>query len=354
MASGPRLITGVETSVAAFIGHIHAASPRLIRSWQEFTDAGDFSSLSVAPYLADAVRGWFGNGGGYCWIAGTGQGGPLAGYQAALVALDSAVTTVVTPDLWETQEDGAVIAKTVARHCADRNRMALLHTAKDADPAEVPALLGLDGEEAQFTTVYYPWLNVSGIDGGEAKTVPPSGHVAGIWAQTDKKRGVHKAPANEAVRAATARHRDLTDPVQAPLNEAGVNCLRPFPDRGLLVWGAPTLAPTREWKYLNVRRLANYLQASIAQGTDWAVVEPNNDDLREAVHASVTAFLWNQWQQGALRGGTPDEAFHVICDETNTPSDSTAEGTLVIDVGFAAIRPKEFTQLKITQQLADQ
>ncbi|MCZ1000805.1 phage tail sheath subtilisin-like domain-containing protein [Streptomyces mirabilis] len=353
--SGVRLISGTAPSIAAFIGHIDAAAPRKIWSWKEFDEgAGGSGSGAVSPYLADAVCGWFENGGGPCWIAGTGQGGPLAGYQAALAALDSTLTIVVTPDLWEAQDDGAVIAKTVARHCADaRNRMALLHTAQEAEPTEVPALLGLDEEEAQFTTVYYPWLNVHGVDGGGEMAVPPSGHVAGVWARTDTGRGVHKAPANTAVLQATGLQRNLTDDEQADLNSVGVNCLRSFPGQGLLVWGARTLAVGGDWTYLHIRRLANYLQSSIADSLRWVVFEPNDDNLRAAVHASVTTFLTRQWQAGALQGKSAAEAFYVVCDETNNTSDDIAAGVFVVDVGFAAIRPAEFIFMRITQQLAE-
>ncbi|MGW7461877.1 phage tail sheath subtilisin-like domain-containing protein [Streptomyces sp. NPDC054797] len=223
-------ITGAATSVAAFIGRIGVESPRKVRSWSEFGKAVEGSaSAATLSYLGDAVYGWFENGGGPCWIAGVGEGGSVSEYEAALAGLDAEVTIVVTPDLWESQGEGAVIAKAVARHCVDaRNRMALLHTAQDAEPAKVPALLGLDDEEAQFTTVYYPWLKVADGNGGE-KAAPPTGHVAGIWARTDAERGVHKAPANAGVRGVSGLQRTLTDAEQAEINEAGVNCLRAFP-----------------------------------------------------------------------------------------------------------------------------
>ncbi|MEV7003895.1 phage tail sheath subtilisin-like domain-containing protein [Streptomyces sp. NPDC093982] len=346
-----RVITDAATSIAAFIGHFDVASPRRVRSWSEFGNGVKGArSTAVSPYLADAMRGWFENGGGPCWIAGAGEGGPLAGYEAALAALDVEVTIVVTPDLWESQDDGAVIAKAVARHCVDaRNRMALLHTKKDAEPAKVPALLGLDGEEAQFTTVYYPWLTVNDGNGGE-KAVPPSGHVAGVWARVDGERGVHKTPANTAVRGAAGLQHSLTDSEHGELNDAGVNALRVFPGQGVLVWGARTLASDTEWKYLSVRRLANYLYASIVDGTSWASFESNGDELQAAVRAQVATFLTAQWRRGALQGARPAEAFFVICDDSNNPSDSA--GALSIDVGFAAVRPAEFVQLRITQVMA--
>ncbi|MEU0149918.1 phage tail sheath C-terminal domain-containing protein [Streptomyces sp. NPDC006288] len=355
---GTRLIVGAATSIAAFVAHIDAVAPRRLRTWRDFGEGeGASGSGAVSPFLAAAVYGWFENGGGECWIAGAGQGGPLAGYQAALEELNSMVTIVVTPDLWEGEDDGAVVAKAVARHCADTRRMALLHTLKEAEPAEVPGLLGLDEEEAQFTTVYYPWLNVRGVDEGEwvERAVPPAGHIAGIWARIDAERGVHRAPANTAVHGARSLQRNLTDGEQAQISEARVNCLRSFLSEGLLVWGARTLASEEEdWTYLNVRRLANYLYASIADGTRWSAFESNGEKLQATVRADVTAFLTAQWRTGALVGKTPQESFYVVCDETNNPGDGTAAGTLVIDVGFAAVRPAEFIRIQITQQVTEQ
>ncbi|MFJ6722427.1 phage tail sheath family protein [Streptomyces sp. NPDC091259] len=313
----------------------------------------DPGSTAVSPFLAYAVYGWFANGGGDCWVAGAGEGGPHTGYEAALAALPAATprwTIVVVPDLWETQDDGAAIAKMVARHCADaRNRMALLHTAQDAEPGKVPALLDLDPEEAQFTTVYHPWLHVSAGGGAKDKVVPPSGHVAGTWARTDNEQGVHMAPTDVGIREANGLERTLTDAEQGELNDAGVNCLRAFPGQGLLVCGARTLATDPEWRNLHVRRLANHLWTSIAQGTGWAVFEQNDERLHATVRASVTSFLADQWRCGALKGETADQAFHVTCDAGNNPGQGTDSGQIVIDVGFAAARPAEFTTIRITR-----
>ncbi|MGW7461878.1 phage tail sheath C-terminal domain-containing protein [Streptomyces sp. NPDC054797] len=105
--------------------------------------------------------------------------------------------------------------------------------------------------------------------------------------------------------------------------------------------------------YLNVQRLVNYVRASIVGGTSWAAFEPNSDNLHTTVRASVTSFLTNQWRIGALQGVRPQEAFYVVCDETNN-GDGTAAGMLVIDLGFAPVRPAEFITIRITQQTADQ
>ncbi|MFF9458693.1 phage tail sheath family protein [Streptomyces flaveolus] len=232
--------------------------------------------------------------------------------------------------------------------------MALLHTKQDAsasDAVKVPAMFGLDEDEAAFTTVYYPWLRVPGIGGAE-RVVAPSGHVAGVWARTDAERGVHKAPANQAVRGAIELTVTLTDGEQAPLNKAGVNCLRVFPGQGLLVWGARTLSPDGEWRYVNVRRLVNFLTDSIRKGTSWARFEANDERLQTSLRGIVTSFLKEQWRRGALLGRTPDEAFYVICDQSNNPPQSVTSGKITLTFGVAPVRPAEFVTATIEHDTA--
>ena len=109
--------------------------------------------------------------------------------------------------------------------------------------------------------------------------VPPSGHMAGVWARTDDTRGVHKAPANEVVLGVNGLAFQVTHDEQGGLNQIGINCIRAFPGRGIRVWGARTLSSDPEWRYLNVRRLFNYVSESIIEGTQWAVFEPNDQRL---------------------------------------------------------------------------
>ncbi len=181
------------------------------------------------------------------------------------------------------------------------------------------------------------------------RTVPPCGHIAGVWARTDAERGVFKAPANQNLRAALRLATVLTDDEHGKLNEKGVNCLRAFPDRGLLVWGARTRSTTRDWRYLNVRRLVSYLADSVRRSTAWAVSEPNDERLRATLRHSVSSFLTDQWRQGALLGRTPDEAFYVICDDTNNTSETLDDGKVVCDIGVAPVRPAEFVHFTVTQ-----
>ena len=151
--------------------------------------------------------------------------------------------------------------------------------------------------------LYYPWIKVFDPATGQTRIVPPSGHMAGVWARNDSERGVHKAPANEVVRGAVDLETQITRGEQDLLNPVGVNCIRAFPGRGIRVWGARTLSSDPAWRYLNVRRYFNYLEESILIGTQWVVFEPNDDGAVGPDPAQrSSAFLVNEWRTGALFG----------------------------------------------------
>ncbi|MCP4424038.1 MAG: phage tail sheath family protein [Chloroflexi bacterium] len=211
-----------------------------------------------------------------------------------------------------------------------------------------------DPSENGQLTLYTPWLIVSNPDpdpNGDMPTinVPPSGHIAGIWARTDATRGVHKAPANESVRGAVGLERQITHEEQGGMNANGVNCIRNFTRDGILVWGARTLTNEPTFRYLNVRRLFNMIEESIAEGTRWIVFEPNDRPLWQAIRRDLTAFLMGYWRDGALMGSTPEEAFFVKCDEETNPIESINEGRVVIEVGLAPVKPAEFVIFRISQ-----
>ena len=137
---------------------------------------------------------------------------------------------------------------------------------------------------------------------------------------------MHKAPANEIVRGALGLEIQLGRGEQDTLNPIGVNCIRAFPGRGIRVWGARTLSSDPAWRYLNVRRLFNFVEKSIDNGTQWVVFEPNDMDLWERVKRNISAFLTRVWADGALFGAAAGDAFFVKCDaELNTEDVRDAE-----------------------------
>jgi phage tail sheath protein FI len=142
----------------------------------------------------------------------------------------------------------------------------------------------------------------------------------------------------------------ITRAEQEVLNPAGINCIRFFPREGILVWGARTIAPeASEWRYLNVRRLFNMIEESIALSTRWVVFEPNDYPLWKSITRDVRAFLTLLWRDGALMGQTPEEAFFVQCDEETNPQDIIDAGMVVTRIGIAPVKPAEFVVFRIGQ-----
>jgi phage tail sheath protein FI len=240
----------------------------------------------------------------------------------------------------------------VVDHCeALKDRVGILDPPETVADLDTLALTARP-PSSSFATFYYPWLEVRDPLSGETTYVPPSGHVAGVWARTDAERGVHKAPANTRVRGAIGLKALVSDDEQGMLNQAGVNCIRSFTGDGILVWGARTLASDPEWRYLNVRRLLNMIEESIADSTRWIVFEPNDAPLWSAIRRDVSAFLTRIWRTGALQGATPEQAFFVKCDQETNPPENIDAGVVTTVVGVAPVKPAEFVVFQIRQYRA--
>ncbi|WP_180989999.1 phage tail sheath family protein [Streptomyces noursei] len=317
--------------------------------------------------LMDAVRGFFANGGGSCYIVpveinskkhdlkgsyedGTGLAGLEKIRDVSMVAVPDLHLATDTTGAEAASELSPLVTEVVA-HCAKMgNRLAIIDpvpglSAKDAVRFRKNLTLG---SRADLATLYYPWVEVPDTDGA-TRSVPPSGHIAGVWAATDSSHGVFKAPANVSLAGAVSLATPLSDDEQSALNAVGVNCLRSFPGRPLMVWGARTLADpsNRDWKYLNVRRLVCFLADSIHQSTNWAVFQPSDEQLWATLRQSVLAFLNDQWRRGALQGATPDQAYQVICDASNNPQHLIDKGDVHCDIYIAPVRPTEFIHFTI-------
>jgi phage tail sheath protein FI len=207
--------------------------------------------------------------------------------------------------------------------------------------------------DTQYGAAYYPWIRILDPLTNNPKFVPPGGYVAGIYARSDTERGVWKAPANETVRGAIEVEFETTDGEQANLNPKGVNVIRSFYNRGIRVWGARTLSSNALWKYVNVRRLFIFLEASIYRGTQWVVFEPNNERLWVRVRETIEQFLRGQWRQGAMMGLREQEAFYVRADRSTMSQDDIDNGRLIVEIGIAPVKPAEFVIFRITQFTAN-
>jgi phage tail sheath protein FI len=274
-----------------------------------------------------------------------------------LEALDDA-TMVIVPDLMSIMPGQTLDLDTIKAvqtlmiaHCEQMgDRVAILDPPPNLTPQEVKRWrMDVAGYDSTYAALYYPWIQIQDPVTNRPIYVPPSGHMAGIWARNDSTRGVHKAPANEVVLGATGLAYQTTKGEHDTLNPVGVNVIRAFPGRGIRVWGARTLTSDPAWRYINVRRLFNFVEKSIENGTQWVVFEPNDRKLWARVRRDVTAFLKIVWRSGALFGSTPNEAFYVKVDDELNPPESRDLGRLIIEIGLAPVKPAEFVIFRISQ-----
>jgi len=375
VASGARPIEAVGTSVAAFVGAAPNQGARAneavaVNNWSEFLRSF-CTPESQGTALAYGVYGYFQNGGGRCYVVNTGNTPSLTGDGKSRKGLDvleaiEEVAIVAAPGHTDAAAYDALLS-----HCEKlRDRVAILDgpaqaaslqqltqvaVAQRPDTAAGAEAGGMRPRQSDggYGAFYYPWITVQDpFNTSKMIDVAPSGHVAGIYARTDGLRGVHKAPANEIIRGALGVSSRITHQEQETLNPNGVNCIRFFQNEGIRVWGARTVAASSsEWRYVNVRRLFNMIEESIARSTRWVVFEPNNVSLWKAIRRDVGAFLMLIWRQGALMGRTPEQAFFVKCDEETNPPDVIDAGQLVILIGIAPVKPAEFVIFRIGQGL---
>jgi phage tail sheath protein FI len=269
-----------------------------------------------------------------------------------------AVTMVLAPDLMAAYSQSAIdldgvkaVQTAMIAHCELMgDRVAILDAPPGLNADQVRTWrLETAGYDSKYATLYWPHIKVLDPATGRNIFIPPSGHIAGVWARSDAQRGVHKAPANEVVRNSIGLETKITRGEHDLLNPHGINCIRVFPGRGVRVWGARTLSSDPAWRYLNVRRLFNYIEESILQNTDWVVFEPNDLDLWQRIRRTITAFLTRVWREGALFGATPEEAFYVKCDSETNPPEVVDAGQVIVEIGIAPVKPAEFVVFRLAQ-----
>lgn len=207
--------------------------------------------------------------------------------------------------------------------------------------------------DSTYAALYHPWLMVFDPLDKRNIAIPPSGSVMGIFARSDNERGVHKAPANEVVRACVGLDCNFNKGEQDILNPKGVNLIRAFPGMGIRVWGARTVSSDGSWKYVNVRRLFIFIEESIKANTNWAVFEPNDETLWVRVKRTIEVFLTGLWRNGSLAGTSTDEAFYVNVGRTTMSQDDIDNGRLICVIGVAPVKPAEFVIFRITQKTGE-
>ncbi len=381
MQSAPA-IAGVPTSLAAFVGWATEGpenAPGLVASFAEFEQL--YGGLSLGSLMSYAVMQFFENGGGEAYIvrltpgpSGEGPPGGTAFHEAlnadgSQVGANGAPVGVRLLDLVARfnllcvpGESDPVTIGDLEAYVRDRRAFLIADCQRTDSVATLTALAfrssALFGADAINAALYFPWVEAPDpLNANQPTAYPPCGFVAGIYAATDASRGVWKAPAGPETGLAGASGLvvALTNTDNAALNAGAVNCLRTLAQVGTVVWGARTLAGSdsgaSEWKYVPVRRLALFIEASLYQGLQWTVFEPNGPALWARVRASVGAFLQSLFVQGAFQGAAPNEAYFVKCGlDTMTQSDID-NGTLIIEVGVAPLEPAEFVVIQIQETL---
>ncbi|MBO5657045.1 MAG: phage tail sheath family protein, partial [Agathobacter sp.] len=238
-------------------------------------------------------------------------------------------------------------------HCENLAiRFAILDVPKDAKKID-DIIAHRDIFDYHYAALYHPWLEVFDPLDKKNLAIPPSGSMAGIYARSDNSRGVHKAPANEVVRACVGLDCQFNKGEQDILNPKGVNLIRSFPGQGIRVWGARTATSNPSWKYINVRRLFIFIEESIKANTNWAVFEPNDEVLWTRVKRTIDVFLTGLWRNGYLAGSAASEAFFVDIGRSTMSQDDIENGRLICVIGVAPVKPAEFVIFRISQKTSD-
>lgn len=344
----------LPTGIPGFVGFATAkdgaaATPLALHRQEEL--AGKFDSPPES-YLTASVTGFFENGGDRCYLApadpdpGKDRKAALRNALKMLGPLQDLDLVAVPDAMLLPDEDAIRLQHEVLQHCAEHgDRLAILDALRNRTPdtvLEQRNLIVRGLSEPLNGALYYPWLRTAAD-----RWVPPCGHVAGIFARTDARTGVFKAPANEEVRDVLDLEMVIDNSVQDRLNPEGVNCLRAFPGRGIRVWGARTLNRDPAWRYVNVRRLFLTVGRWIDRNMAWAAFEPNNSRLWVRIQRELGAYLTGFWQAGALQGQTPVEGFYVKCDADTNPSENRETGQVITEIGLAVAAPAEFIVVRI-------
>jgi hypothetical protein len=387
MPSGVPLFVGLTGRGHASEGP--APVRRLLR-WQQFDDT--FAGDGVSERLACAVRGFFENGGDRCYVMPIDLDADASADIAADVDMDThgraiadairelfadggildsidvadlvCVPDVMAPAIARSVELVTELQSCVVEYCARMgDRFAILDV-RAGDPANVGSdrsggvLIDTVGQwqmlPASHGALYFPWVRVArhrpGGNAADATVlVPPCGHVAGVYARSDRRLGPHKPPANELLEGVLDLAVKVGDSEQAMLNGVGVNCLRVSSGWGIRVWGARTLSDRPAWMYVNVTRVMLALKRWLERDLHDLVFELNSPLLWGFVSARIERYCRDLYRKGALKGRNPSEAYFVKCDaETNSSYDGDS-GTVVAQVGLAPAAPGEFVIVRITQ-----
>jgi uncharacterized protein len=351
----------LRTGIPAFLGYArlrHQAGlsrqeAMPLTHWTQFDE--QFESLPHS-YLGKSIFGFFQNGGAICYVVPLDNPtSPVIAMQKGLEILAplNTIDLVCAPDIMQLDENGRlnppevyIMQNSLLDHCAGLgDRFAILDSLPGSSQSQVQEQRKeLSGANS---ALYYPWIKVQSSASAAGEYIPPCGHIVGVFSRSDRHTGVHKAPANEVLEGVIDLETNLTDSEQGELNPNNINCLRAFPGRGIRVWGARTLSDEPTWMYINVRRLFLMVRRWVEQNLAGMVFEPNDSWLWNRIERELTAYFSTLYQSGALKGGTPQEAFYIKCDSETNPLEVRESGVVVTEIGLAPIIPSEFIVVRI-------
>ncbi len=363
-----------------------------------------------------SLKMFFANGGGPCYIVSVGgysdtpaKGNDSSGMLGGLARIgkEDEPTILVFPDAVSLDEDDfyEVMNAALLQCTTLQDRFAVIDV-HGSNVGTLRSKISGDLDQIKYGAVYHPWIETSlnyyctdsnitigthtAVSGSVSNdlagkhisdddikknknvlfnqikaemnkqrvTLPPGSAIAGVYARVDAARGVWKAPANVSLYNVIKPTVRITSQDQESLNVdpvAGksVNAIRVFTGKGILVWGARTLAGNdNEWRYVPVRRFFNMVEESIKKSTYWAVFEPNDANTWIKVKSMIENYLIQKWRDGALAGAKPDDAFYVKVGLgiTMTALD-ILEGRMNVEIGMAVVRPAEFIILKFSHKM---
>jgi phage tail sheath protein FI len=360
-----------RTAVAGFVGLAASGpvdKPILLTKWEQFKY--NFGGYERAPFLAHSVYGWFENGGNECFVVRMGNedgmsrmGDVTRGQRTGLAALEETpeVTIVMAPDIVGLYErsGGSDVRQHVESlqleliaHCEYMgNRVAILDPLPALSPQVARECVEMVRWDSQAATVYYPWLMVYDPLDGHLISIPPSGHVAGTWARSDKEKGVWTAPANMPLRGVVALQQQVTERELFELGQAKINVIRALPGQGIRVWGARTLSLL--YPDIARARSVSSLGTFVRDATAWAAFERSSTRVWTRLKSSVDIALDTLWRKGAFIGETAADAFYVRCDGDVNPPEIAAAGRVRVEFGFALKAPGEFVRMHVEQPSGD-
>jgi phage tail sheath protein FI len=363
-----RTIERAPGSIPAFIGATFrgpVGEAVRVRSWDDFVarfgDTGQPGGIhDENDHTAMSVSAFYRNGGGETYICRVATDGYSGVYQGALSKLDDVSILLLPGQQWSANGSGNDVIRQAIAHCESTGRqMVIVDPPANTELVDGRTVANLALPASSYAALYYPWVAIdnplfdASLNPGAPRQlhIPPSSLAAAVWARTDAQRGVWKAPAGrEAGVVVSGLQYAVTSGEQRALNPLGVNCIRSFPRLGSLLWGARTLASQAdpEWRYVNVRRTAIMIEQSIYRSIQWVVFEPNGTALWSALKSSLKAFMRGLFHDGALQGSSEQQAYFVRCGLGETMSQSDVNlGQVIIELGFAPVKPAEFVILKI-------